>query len=178
MVGNSVSKTDAPNNHKVVSVEYIGNKKTYDIEVDKYHNFAVGAGVFVHNSLDSLQIMEAWGYNAHRVSADIVSTQVWQTLRDLVYDGRFKGYRHKLLVKEMLSVEKTKKGKIDHPAGGSKDILDAVACSATMAVECGGSEEGEDIGDTSYFGAGASMSNEFAIFGSGYADDFSINSSF
>lgn len=178
VVGNSVSKTDAPNNHKVVSVEYIGNKKTYDIEVDKYHNFAVGAGVFVHNSLDSLQIMEAWGYNAHRVSADIVSTQVWQTLRDLVYDGRFKGYRHKLLVKEMLSVEKTKKGKIDHPAGGSKDILDAVACSATMAVECGGSEEGEDIGDTSYFGAGMSMSNEFAIFGSGYADDFSINSSF
>ena len=178
VVGNSVSKTDAPNNPKVVSVEYIGNKKTYDIEVDKYHNFAVGAGVFVHNSLDSLQIMEAWGYNAHRVSADIVSTQVWQTLRDLVYDGRFKGYNHKLLVKEMLSVEKTKKGKIDHPAGGSKDILDAVACSATMAVECGGSEEGEDIGDTSYFGAGASMSNEFAIFGSGYADDFSINSSF
>lgn len=38
-------------NHKVVRVEWLEEKKDcYDIEVNKYHNFAVSAGVFVHNS--------------------------------------------------------------------------------------------------------------------------------
>jgi hypothetical protein len=42
-------------NHKVVSVEYIGQQDVYDIEVPKYHNFAVGdpsgdGFIFVHNS--------------------------------------------------------------------------------------------------------------------------------
>lgn len=38
-------------NHKVVKIEWLQEKQDcYDIEVDKYHNFAVSAGVFVHNS--------------------------------------------------------------------------------------------------------------------------------
>ena len=175
--GNTRSKYDAPNNHKVVSIEYVGNRKTYDISVEPYHNFAIGAGIFVHNSADSLQIMQTWGLNAHRVSADIVTTQVWQTLRDLVYDGRLHGYKHKLLIQEMLGVEKTPRGKIDHKSNGSKDILDAVACSATMAVECGGSEEeDEDIDGMNAFG-GSAFSNEFSIYSSGF-DGFSDRSYF
>ena len=175
--GNTRSKYDAPNNHKVVSVEYVGNRKTYDISVEQYHNFAIDAGIFVHNSADSLQIMQTWGLNAHRVSADIITTPVWQTLRDLVYDGRFHGYKHKLLIQEMLGVEKTSRGKIDHTSNGSKDILDAVACSATMAVECGGSEEeDEDIEGMDAFG-GSAFSNEFSIYGSGF-DGFSDRSYF
>jgi hypothetical protein len=37
-------------NHKVVSVTHWGTADVYDISVDKYHNFALSAGVFVHNS--------------------------------------------------------------------------------------------------------------------------------
>jgi len=40
-------------NHKVISVEIINLDSkipVYDIEVDAYHNFALSAGVFVHNS--------------------------------------------------------------------------------------------------------------------------------
>lgn len=38
-------------NHKVVAVEYLPAEDVYDITVDKYHNFAIKAGVFVHNCL-------------------------------------------------------------------------------------------------------------------------------
>jgi len=37
------------NNHKVVSVEPCGREDVYDISVDEYHNFAIDAGIFVHN---------------------------------------------------------------------------------------------------------------------------------
>ena len=36
--------------HKVISIEEIGRKDVYDLEVDTYHNFLLEAGVFVHNS--------------------------------------------------------------------------------------------------------------------------------
>jgi len=39
------------NNHKIVKLEWLKEKKDCcDIEVDKFHNFATYAGVFVHNS--------------------------------------------------------------------------------------------------------------------------------
>lgn len=42
-----------PSNHKVVSVKYLDSREdVYDISVDKHHNFALAAGVFVHNSVD------------------------------------------------------------------------------------------------------------------------------
>jgi len=42
-----------PNNHKVISVKLIDVEPTpvYDITVDETHNFALSAGVFVHNSI-------------------------------------------------------------------------------------------------------------------------------
>ena len=36
-------------NHKVVSIENWGTADVYDLVVDKYHNFALSAGIFVHN---------------------------------------------------------------------------------------------------------------------------------
>ena len=36
-------------NHKVIKIEEIGEKEVYDIEVEKYHNFALSCGVFSHN---------------------------------------------------------------------------------------------------------------------------------
>lgn len=41
-----------PNNHKVVSVEPVGREDVYDMTVDGHHNFALSAGVFVHNCID------------------------------------------------------------------------------------------------------------------------------
>lgn len=41
-------------NHKVISIEYIGVEDVYDIEVEEYHNFAVN-GIFVHNSQEDEQ---------------------------------------------------------------------------------------------------------------------------
>jgi len=44
-------------NHKVVKIEKIKEKDdVYDITVDKYHNFAVGSGIFVHNCLSWKQL--------------------------------------------------------------------------------------------------------------------------
>ncbi len=40
-------------NHKVVKVEKLAEQEdVYDLTIDKYHNFALAAGVFVHNSVD------------------------------------------------------------------------------------------------------------------------------
>jgi len=39
-------------NHKVVSVTPAGRADVYDLTVDRHHNFALGVGVFVHNSKD------------------------------------------------------------------------------------------------------------------------------
>jgi len=39
-----------PNNHKVVSVVDAGISDVYDLTIDKYSNFALDSGVFVHNS--------------------------------------------------------------------------------------------------------------------------------
>ena len=44
-------------NHKVVSVKLAGTADVYDFIVEKYHNFALLAGVFVHNSGE---IGEVW----------------------------------------------------------------------------------------------------------------------
>jgi len=37
------------NNHKVVKIEECGYEDVYDLTVEKYHNFALSSGVFVHN---------------------------------------------------------------------------------------------------------------------------------
>ncbi|MBI4223374.1 MAG: hypothetical protein HY609_00435, partial [Deltaproteobacteria bacterium] len=39
-------------NHKAVSVEPMGQADVYDLTIDNTHNFALAAGVFVHNSID------------------------------------------------------------------------------------------------------------------------------
>ncbi len=41
-------------NHKVVRVYSSGREDVYDITVDKYHNFATEAGVFVHNCIETV----------------------------------------------------------------------------------------------------------------------------
>jgi hypothetical protein len=37
-------------NHKVLEITFCGHEDVYNLDVDAYHNFALDAGVFVHNS--------------------------------------------------------------------------------------------------------------------------------
>lgn len=55
------------NNHKIVSIRPLGIRPVYDVSVDKYHNFAVSAGVFSHNSW----WMKNKGYKSHKGPGDV-----------------------------------------------------------------------------------------------------------
>jgi intein/homing endonuclease len=39
-------------NHKIKRIEFIGKLDVYDVTVEKYQNFATGAGIFCHNTMD------------------------------------------------------------------------------------------------------------------------------
>lgn len=136
-------------NHKVVSTRRIPGEKVYDLQVDKYHNFAVSAGVFVHNSKDSMQILEeVHGIESDRVSTDR-SPEPWRNLKDLMHDGRIWIPARPVLLNEILSLNQLPNGKVDHPLTGSKDEADALACAVFGAVDLGG-EEDPDGGEAHY----------------------------
>lgn len=101
-------------------------------------------------SLDSMQILDDKGIDAAKVSTDL-SEDPWRTLRDLMYEGRLSIPRvpgadpgnpaPMLLRDELLSLTRLPNGRIDHPADGSKDEADALACAVMGAVLVGGAEE-------------------------------------
>jgi hypothetical protein len=91
-------------------------------------------------SADSLQVLEAHGIETDRVSTDL-SEEPWRALRNLAYEDRLRGYKDELLLIELAGLSKLPNGKIDHPADGSKDVADAVACACTGAIVLGGSED-------------------------------------
>lgn len=146
------SKEQAAQNHKVVAVRPAQPEDVYDLRVEEHHNFAIEAGVFVHNSTDSMQILETKGIETDKVSTDL-SEDPWRNLRDLIYEGRIEIPRLTtdgadpakmpfLLREELLALSRMPNGRVDHPADGSKDLADALACSALTAVQIGGREEG------------------------------------
>lgn len=91
-------------------------------------------------SADTLQIMESHGIETDRVSTDL-SEEPWRALRNLAYEDRLRGHKDPLLVTELAGLSKLPNGKIDHPADGSKDMADAVACACTGAIVLGGAED-------------------------------------
>ncbi len=56
---NPRSKNRKKINHKIVSIQSNVEVDVYDITVDEYHNFALSAGVFVHNSTQGKDILIA-----------------------------------------------------------------------------------------------------------------------
>ncbi len=99
-------------------------------------------------SLDSMQILQTKGIEAEKVSTDL-HEDPWRNLRDLMYEGRLdvprlEGEETFLLREELLSLTRIPNGRIDHPAGGSKDEADALACAVLGAVTLGGEEEGPE----------------------------------
>jgi len=109
-------------NHKVIGIEKT-NKiiEMYDIEVKDFHNFALKNGVFVHNSVDTLQILNDKGITAEIQSVDR-DTQAYETLKEALHQKRFDCYPYGQLHKEYQRLELVKGKKVDHPPGGSKDV--------------------------------------------------------
>jgi hypothetical protein len=93
-------------------------------------------------SADTIQILESRGIEAERVSMDRDAVP-WNNLRDVMYDGRLDAYWRELVVDELLALTRLPNGKVDHPAGGSKDEADAVCGAVLGAVEIGGDEGDE-----------------------------------
>lgn len=105
--------------------------------------FNIGLVTFDNfQSTDSIQILEMWGIPSDLQSMDRNAIP-YNTLREVMYDGRLKGYHHELLIEEIESLSLLPNGKIDHPPGSSKDIADAV-CGATCNAILSGGDEGED----------------------------------
>lgn len=78
-------------------------------------------------STDSMQLLRQKGYSTGMVSTD-TSTRPYEVLKQAVYDGRVHSAPHDKLKKELASLEMdSKRGKIDHPANGSKDVSDSLA---------------------------------------------------
>lgn len=109
-------------------------------------------GFDTFQSVDSMQILEERGIETIRVSTDM-SGDPWRNLLDLISDGRIEiprlryaneddpGHESFLLRDELLSLSRMPNGRLDHPADGSKDAADALACVALLAVQAGGREE-------------------------------------
>lgn len=47
----SLDKVSKSYNHKITSIEYIGDEEVYDLTVERYHNFALSSGIVAHNSI-------------------------------------------------------------------------------------------------------------------------------
>lgn len=122
-------------------------------------------GFDTFQSADSMQILEERGIETVKVSTDL-SGDPWRNLLDLVSDGRITiprlRYKNEddpqgesfLLRDELLSLSRMPNGRLDHPADGSKDAADALACAAMLAISVGGREE---VGSPRRFHEGASI---------------------
>ena len=64
------NESGGPKNYKIISVEFLDyTEDVYDIEVADNHNFALEAGIFVHNSKDSADGICGAIYNASQNAA-------------------------------------------------------------------------------------------------------------
>ena len=112
----------AVNNHKVVSVTFAGYEDVYDITVDEHHNFALSAGVFVHNSSDSLQFFAKEGIEVRQISVDKPPCDPYLSLKEAILEGRVSYYRYDPFIEEVTTLQRNyQKKRIDHPPNGSKD---------------------------------------------------------
>lgn len=75
---------------------------------------------------DTHQQMELHGIPMQLISVDKTATP-HSRLKQATMEGRVKGYYHPTIIEEAKTLERRDGGKVDHPQGGSKDVLDAAA---------------------------------------------------
>lgn len=80
-----------------------------------------------YQSRDSIQILRQQGFVTGVQSMDR-TTVPYDILKTAIVDGRVRAPEHARAYKELSSLERdSKKDKIDHPPGGSKDVADCMA---------------------------------------------------
>lgn len=129
-----------------------GEAKAREIQIRWFRNlirelkrrgFVIGLVTFDNfQSADSIQILESWGIPSAVQSVDR-KTEPYSTLREVMYDGRLEGYYRKRLKDEIEGLTLFPNGKLDHPAGASKDEADALCGAVYGALQMGG-DEGEE----------------------------------
>lgn len=160
VAGDSLMPLYRRSNHKVVAVRRSVSEDVFDLEVEEFHNFATEAGVFVHNSTDSMQILSSHGIKSGLVSTDR-DASIWKTLKDVASEARLSMPFSQRLLTELAGLGRFN-GKVDHMVGGSKDEADAFACSIVGAISLGGEEDvsGEPIeSGGSLFATGPELSS-------------------
>lgn len=102
-------------------------------------------------SADTLQQIQDWGVEVKRRSVDR-DTLCYDTLKELMYDGRLIGYERERVMQELRSLQLIAGLKVDHPPNGSKDEADSLAGSVVGAVEVGFEKRVSAFYDVGYMG--------------------------
>lgn len=89
----------------------------YDLTIENFHNFALSAGVFVHNCTELRQIMIQNGIPAKLQSVDR-NDSAYVTAKNYIYSGLVRLPKNDRLKVEAEEVERVDVNKIDHPFGG------------------------------------------------------------
>lgn len=95
-----------------------------------------------YQSAEIIQFFQGRGVEAEVVSTD-KNPDLYDGLRDLIYDQRIECPYRARVQKELAALQKLPNGKIDHPPNGSKDEADALCASVFGALVLGGSESAE-----------------------------------
>jgi len=91
-----------------------------------------GVSADSYQSAESMQHYQYRGYQTARFSVE--REDAYKLLKDAFYEGRVKMYEYPPVIGELRQLEFDKSsGKIDHPAGGTKDVSDAV-CGVVVGL--------------------------------------------
>jgi hypothetical protein len=102
--------------------------------------FKIKAGLVSYDgwqSYDSKQILKREGFKVREFSLDR-DTIGHDTLQELINGDHLSFYPYPVLQKEGKALDLIRGKKVDHPKGGSKDVIDAVAGAVYHALKGGG----------------------------------------
>lgn len=105
------------NFEKIRSVIYTLNSLGLNIQWISFDGF---------QSRDGAQILTSKGYTVGYKSMDKDNT-AYDTLKNAIISRRLNCHTHPVLHTELVGLEKTEKGKVDHLSNNSKDIADSLA---------------------------------------------------
>jgi hypothetical protein len=118
-------------NGRDIQIADVRKTFVYDLTARGFHIACVSYDQW--QSLESQQQLASRGYKVIEKSAD-KTKEPYDTLIDLIKTASIDYYLHPQFVREMQKLKKFDR-KYDHPADGSKDVSDAVACVCSNLLE-------------------------------------------
>jgi hypothetical protein len=88
-------------------------------------------------SIDSQQMLKRKGFRTAEFSLDR-NLDGHDTLQELINTDELSYYAHPVLLREAKALSLVRGKKVDHPKGGSKDVVDAAAGACYFALKRGG----------------------------------------